>query len=93
MQENVFCEIYFWVWGKKRVDRTHSILNRAQCSTGDRWVPQLLTEDHKGQQRAITSELLQRYQHKGDDFLFCIVTGDESWFHHFEPEMKQQSME
>jgi hypothetical protein len=43
---------------------------------------------------AINSELLQRYRHEGDDFfLHCIVTGDESWFHHFEPETKQQSME
>jgi len=52
-----------------------------------------LTEDHKGQRKAITSELLQRYQHEGNDFLLRIVTGDESWFHHFESEMKQQSME
>ena len=52
----------------------------------------LLTEDHKGQQKAITSELLQRYRHEGDDFLLCIVTGDESWFHRFEPETKRQSM-
>ena len=58
-----------------------------------RWVPRLLTEDHKGQRKAITSELLQRYRHEGDDFLLRIVTGDESWFHHFEPEMKRQSME
>jgi len=58
-----------------------------------RWVSHLLTEDHKGQRKAITSELLQRYRHKGDDFLLCIVTGDESWFHHFEPETKRQSME
>ncbi|PNF27435.1 hypothetical protein B7P43_G16882 [Cryptotermes secundus] len=58
-----------------------------------RWVPQLLTKDHKGQRKAITSELLQRYRHECSDFLLCIVTGDESWFHHFEPEMKQQSME
>jgi len=57
------------------------------------WVLRLLTEDHKGQQKAITSELLQRYRHEGDDFLLCIVTGDESWFHHFEPETKRQSME
>ena len=57
------------------------------------WVLHLLTEDHKGQQKAITSELLQRYQHEGDDFLLCIVTGYESWFHHFEPETKRQSME
>jgi len=58
-----------------------------------RWIPQLLTEDHKGQRKATTSELLQRYQHEGDDFLLRIVTGDESWFHHFEHEMKWQSME
>ncbi|PNF15156.1 hypothetical protein B7P43_G14826, partial [Cryptotermes secundus] len=49
------------------------------------WVPRLLTEDHK--------ELLQRYRHEGDEFLLCNVTGDESWFHHFEPETKRQSME
>ncbi|PNF21974.1 hypothetical protein B7P43_G17875, partial [Cryptotermes secundus] len=63
---------------------------RKVCS---RWVPQLLTEDHKGQRKAITSELLQRYRHEGNDFLLCIVTGDESWFHRFKPEMKWQSME
>jgi len=67
-----------------------SLCYRKICA---RWVPQLLTEDHKGQQKAITSELLQRYQHEGDDFLHHIVTGDESWFHHFEPETKRQSME
>ena len=52
-----------------------------------------MTEDHKGQQKAITSELLQSYRHEGDDFLLRIVTSDESWFHHFEPDTKRQSME
>jgi len=67
-----------------------SLGHRKVCA---RWVPRLLTEDHEGQRKAITSELLQRYRHKGDNFLLRIVTGDESWFHHFEPEMKRQSME
>jgi len=58
-----------------------------------RWVPHLLTKDHKGQRKAITSELLQRYRHKDDDFLLHIVTGDKIWFHHLKPEMKWQSME
>jgi len=58
-----------------------------------RWVPRLLTEDHKVQRKAITSEMLRRYRDEGDDFLLSIVTGDESWFHHFDPEMKRQSME
>jgi len=57
------------------------------------WVPCLLTEGHKDQRKAITSELLQRYRHEGSDFLLHIVTGDESWFHHFKPETKRQSME
>jgi hypothetical protein len=30
---------------------------------------------------------------EGDDFLSTIVTGDETWIHHFEPETKRQSME
>jgi len=36
-------------------------------------------------QRAVTEE--------GDQFLFNIVTGDESWIHHFDPEEKQMSMQ
>jgi hypothetical protein len=29
----------------------------------------------------------------GDDFLKNIATGDESWFHHYDPENKRQSTE
>jgi len=36
-----------------------------------RWVLRLLTEDHKDQRKAITSELLQRYRHEG--MIFCSV--------------------
>jgi predicted DCC family thiol-disulfide oxidoreductase YuxK len=31
-----------------------------------RWVPHLLTEDHKVQRKAITSEMLQRYRDSPD---------------------------
>ena len=58
-----------------------------------RWVLRLLTEDHKVQRKAITSEMLRRYRDEGDDFLLSIVTGDGSWFHHFDPETKRKSME
>jgi len=57
------------------------------------WVLHLLTEDHKVQRKAITSEMLLRYRDKGEDFLLSIVTGDKSWFHHFDPETKWQNME
>jgi len=67
--------------------------NAAQEMTGSlgypkicaHWVPRLLTEDHKVQRKAITSEMLRRYRDEGDDFLLSIVIGDESWFHHFDP--------
>ena len=57
------------------------------------WVLRLLTEDHKVQQKAITSEMLWRYRDEGDDFLLSIVTGDETWFHYFDTETKRQRME
>jgi hypothetical protein len=32
--------------------------------------------------------------HKGEEEFFSrIVTGDETWVHHYEPESKRQSME
>jgi len=37
--------------------------------------------------------LLDRYGAGGDHFLERIVTGDEIWIHHYEPESKCQSME
>jgi histone-lysine N-methyltransferase SETMAR len=38
-------------------------------------------------------ELLRRYETEGDGFLQRIVTGDESWVHHFQPETKKASKE
>jgi hypothetical protein len=56
-------------------------------------VPRSLTKEHKEQREIICSELLARYEAEGDDFLSTIVTGGETWIHHFEPEKKRQSME
>ena len=36
---------------------------------------------------------LDRYDKEGDAFLDRIITGDETWVHHYEPECKLQSME
>ena len=58
-----------------------------------RWVLRLLTEARKVQRKAITLEMRQRYRDERDDFLLSIVTGDESCFHHFDPETKRQGME
>jgi hypothetical protein len=37
--------------------------------------------------------LLSRNESEGNDFLYSIVTGDESWVHHYDPELKSQSLE
>ena len=58
-----------------------------------RWIPRMLTIDHKIQRKAISSELLQRFETDGEAFLSRIITGDESWVHHFAPETKRQSLE
>ena len=39
------------------------------------------------------SDLLSRYEADGESFLLRIVNGDETWIHHFEPQIKIQSME
>lgn len=58
-----------------------------------RWVPRMLTVAHKETRKTVCSELLEQYENGGDEFLGRIVTGDETWLHHFSPETKRQSME
>ena len=56
-----------------------------------RWVPRHLTKEHKCNCQHICSSLLERYNREGDNFLNHIITGDETWVHHYEPETKRQS--
>lgn len=58
-----------------------------------RWVPKELTEEHRNNRVAICQRLLDRHANEGEAFLTRIVTGDETWVHHFSPESKRQSME
>ncbi|XP_048241526.1 uncharacterized protein LOC125374615 [Haliotis rufescens] len=47
-----------------------------------RWVPRMLTDDMK----------LTRYNANPGDFYFRIVTSDETWVYHYDPESKRESM-
>jgi len=58
-----------------------------------RWVSQSLRTKHRRQRKAISSELLEHFDAEGEAFLYWIITGDEIWAHHYEPETKRQSME
>jgi len=57
------------------------------------WVPCQLTPQHKSQRMGLSLQHLQCYLDEGDDMLSRIVTGDESWVHHYEPKTKRASMQ
>ena len=56
-----------------------------------RWVPKMLTDDHKMQRLMASRASLRRYRKEGDAFLSRIVTTDETWVFHYEPESKRRS--
>ena len=47
----------------------------------------------KAERVRISRELLERFENEGEDFLKKIITGYETFVHHYEPENKRQSME
>lgn len=57
-----------------------------------RWVPRSLTADNKAARMMTCLDHLETYHRDGAAFLESIVTGDETWVHHFTPESKQASM-
>ena len=56
-----------------------------------RWVPKQLTEVHKQSRVDICQKHLNHYGNERDVFLDRIITGDETWVHHYEQESKRQS--
>jgi hypothetical protein len=63
---------------------------RKVCS---RWAPKQLSDDHKHARQTICQEHLDCHAREGDAFIHRIVTGDESWVYHYEPECKKQLMQ
>ena len=69
----------------------HDVLGyRKVCA---RWVPHMLSPELKLNRSQVSDELLARYTDEGEAFLRRIVTGDETWVHHYDPENKRQSKE
>jgi hypothetical protein len=60
-------------------------ISHSSCA---RWVPEQSTVLHKHMRLDICQQHLDRYA-----FLDRMITGDETWSHHCEPESKWQSME
>ncbi|XP_039618307.1 protein GVQW3-like, partial [Polypterus senegalus] len=58
-----------------------------------RWVPKMLTPEHRQNCVLAAREFLQRYKIEDEAFLDSIVTGDETWVGHYTPESKRQSQQ
>ena len=76
-------------------ERVHHIVTHllGYCKVSARWVLRQLTLEMKTQRKEMCIHLFKRYNKEGEAFLERVVTGDESWVHHFDPKSKVQSME
>ena len=75
-------------------ERVHHIVTHllGYRKVSARWVPRQLTLEMKTQRKEMCIHLLKRFNKEGEAFLERLVTGDESWVHHFDPESEVQSM-
>jgi len=55
-------------------------------------VPKCLNADRKPQRCQSSEQLLEFFHRDPNDFLSRLVTMDETWLYHYDPETKQQSM-
>nr|CAP20021.1 transposase [Eriphia verrucosa] len=66
--------------------------NLAMTKVSARWVPRNLTPHDRLQCRQSSEELLLLYNQDPEEFESRIVTGDDTWVHHWDPETKLESM-
>jgi len=58
-----------------------------------KWIPNCLKVDQRRQRCQLSEQLLDFFCRDPNDFLSRLVTMDETWLYHYDPETKQQSME
>ena len=58
-----------------------------------RWVPRNLNMQDRQQRVESSQELLEVYNANAEGFHIRLVTGDETWLHHWDPDTKKESMQ
>ena len=58
-----------------------------------RWVPRNLSSNNRHERVQCSKQLLELYTADKDKFLSRVITGDETWIHHYDPESKSESMQ
>ena len=56
-----------------------------------RWVPHLLTDEQKQSRVRLASQVIEKYDKCDPHHLEEIVTGDETWIYHFQPDSKAKN--
>ena len=69
----------------------HEKLGMSKVST--RWVPRNLSVHDKHQRATCSQELLELHDNNPAHFLARLITGDETWIHHWNPDSKLESMQ
>ena len=55
------------------------------------WVPHLLTDEQKQSRVRLASQVIEKYDKCDPRHLEKIVTGDETWIYHFQPDSKAKN--
>ena len=55
------------------------------------WVPHLLTDEQKQSRVRLASQVIEKYDKCDPRRLEEIVTGDETWIYHFQPDSKAKN--
>ena len=55
------------------------------------WVPHLLTDEQKQSRVRLASQVIEKYDKCDPSRLEEIVTGDETWIYHFQPDSKAKN--
>lgn len=63
----------------------------AMRRVSSRWVPRLLTPEQMQHRVSVCQDLLSRFGGEANEEMNRIITVDESWMYHYDPELKQQS--
>ena len=58
-----------------------------------KWIPRSLNADQKRFRLTTSKEICRRFEADSSTFLDRLVTMDETWVHHYDPETKEQSKE
>ena len=69
----------------------HEPLGMSKVSA--RWIPRNLNMQDLQQRVESSQELLEVYNANPEDFHTHLVTGDETWLHHWDPDTKKESMQ